>query len=233
MFGPILLATLVASSLNTPPPPVNLAAIDRVILMEPTYVGKPRYALLVFGKDARTRIWIVRDDKSLYVDHNGNGDLTEPSERMDNQYGSFNIDQLVERNGTVHRDVYFHVASNDKFRIRLGQHRQGRTQYVGWGRMEMPTFGDRPDNAPIIHFDGPLTLANYGPTYTMPRGDGTNRSHKLRLLLGTPGIGAGTFASFSDVCSKQLGNLHADIEYPLAAESGKTFRQRVELVHDG
>ena len=37
----------------------------------------PKYALLIFGPEARTRIWLVLDGTTLYVDRNGNGDLTD------------------------------------------------------------------------------------------------------------------------------------------------------------
>jgi hypothetical protein len=225
MFAPILFVGLIASGLNPP------AAIPRVIVKEPVYDGKPRYALLVFGKEAKTRIWIVRDDKWLYVDRNGNGDLTEPGEKL--PVGNV-VDQIVEQDGTIHKNLYLYTMNDGKFRMRLGNNnRNARTQFVGWGRMETPTFGNRPDNAPIIHFNGPMTLDRYGPIYTFPRGDGGNRAYKLRLLVGTPGLGAGTFASFSDLCSEKLGNLQADIDYPHPTKPGETFRQRVELVHDG
>src|SRR5438552_325350 len=99
--------------------------------------------------------------------------------------------------------------------------------------MERPRWGDDAANAPIIHLDGPLTLGRYGPLYTMPRGEGTNRAFKLRLLLGTPGIGTGTFASFDEVCARDLGPVHAEIVYGDATKKGGTFTQSTELIHDG
>src|SRR5262249_26827542 len=62
---------------------------------EPVYWSKtPKYAVLAFGPKAETRMWLVLDlgydplrekpgDKdSLYLDLNGNGDLTDPAERV-------------------------------------------------------------------------------------------------------------------------------------------------------
>jgi hypothetical protein len=61
----------------------DLSKIDRTIAKEPPYQTKEvRYCLLVFGADARTRVWLVQDGETLYVDRNGNGDLTEPGERF-------------------------------------------------------------------------------------------------------------------------------------------------------
>jgi hypothetical protein len=61
----------------------DLTRIERSIAKEPRYqTGTPEYCLLVFGPDADTRIWLVRDGDVLYVDRNGDGDLTEPGEKV-------------------------------------------------------------------------------------------------------------------------------------------------------
>src|SRR5262249_28937231 len=61
----------------------DLKKVDRSIVKEPAYVTKqPRYCLLVFGPQATTRVWLVADGDFLYVDRNGNGDLTDPGERV-------------------------------------------------------------------------------------------------------------------------------------------------------
>src|SRR6516225_2384890 len=61
----------------------DLAKIERKIAKEPAYQTRtPKYCLLVFGLDARTRVWLVQDGDALYVDRNGNGDLTENGERV-------------------------------------------------------------------------------------------------------------------------------------------------------
>jgi len=69
----------------------DLSKIDRSIKKEPVYKGKPRYCLLVFGPEAKTRIWLVLDGYALFVDRNGNGDLREEGERVEekqeNKYG--------------------------------------------------------------------------------------------------------------------------------------------------
>jgi hypothetical protein len=47
---------------------------------------------LVFGPEAKTRIWLVQDGDDLYVDRNGNGDLTEPDEKVAREKGEKNGD---------------------------------------------------------------------------------------------------------------------------------------------
>src|SRR6266566_2992050 len=61
----------------------DLAKIERKIAKEPTYQTQtPKYCLLVFGLDAKTRVWLVQDGDTLYLDRNGNGDLTEDGKRV-------------------------------------------------------------------------------------------------------------------------------------------------------
>jgi hypothetical protein len=60
----------------------DLAKVDRSIRREPAYRSRPGYCLLVFGPEAKHRAWLVLDGDALYVDRNGNGDLTEEGERV-------------------------------------------------------------------------------------------------------------------------------------------------------
>jgi hypothetical protein len=64
---------------------VDLTKIDRAIAKEPAYQDKPKYCLVVFGQKAKFPVWLVRDGDSLYVDRNGNGDLTDKEERIANR----------------------------------------------------------------------------------------------------------------------------------------------------
>jgi hypothetical protein len=101
-----LLATLLAIF---PAAAADLTKLDRSIAREPTYATKsPRYVLLVIGPDARDRVWLVKDGDTLYVDRNGNGDLTEPGEKIAAQQGGsaedgydFEIDDIT-LGGTKH-----------------------------------------------------------------------------------------------------------------------------------
>jgi hypothetical protein len=60
----------------------DLTKVDRTIAKEPAYRHKPKYCLLVFGPEAKSRVWLVQDGDTLYVDRNGNGDLTEPGAKI-------------------------------------------------------------------------------------------------------------------------------------------------------
>src|SRR5262249_49765639 len=102
---------------------IDLTKIDRTIHKEPAYRTKPRYALLVLGPMAETRIWLVIDDKTLYVDRNGNGDLTEEGEKVSAEktnspdYLEFYAGAFVEADGkTKHSNLYV----NQYFHQKLG-----------------------------------------------------------------------------------------------------------------
>jgi hypothetical protein len=87
----------------------DLTRIDRSIAKEPLYKTKtPEYCLLVFGPEAKTRVWLVRDGDALYVDRNGNGDLTEPGEKV----------AAHARYSVPEENVYTFQAGD----IRVGQH---------------------------------------------------------------------------------------------------------------
>jgi hypothetical protein len=78
----VLLAALLLLSAS-PAPAADLTTIDRTIAKEPAYQTKtPKYCMLVFGPEAKDRVWIVLDGDTLYVDKNGNGDLTEEDEGL-------------------------------------------------------------------------------------------------------------------------------------------------------
>src|SRR6266850_569590 len=77
-----LAASLALSFWSLTAQAADLTQIGRTLKHEPVYQGKPKYCLLALGPEATTRVWLVLDDDNLYVDRNGNGDLTEPGERF-------------------------------------------------------------------------------------------------------------------------------------------------------
>jgi RNA polymerase sigma factor (sigma-70 family) len=154
-----------------PLPKVDLAKIDRTIRKEPAYHNKPRYCLLVLGQKAETRIWLVIDGETLFVDRNGNGNLTEEGKQLAGKRPvspgilEFHVGPFTEADGkTKHSDLivyeyfarqYGHlvntVAVMDVLGIR-GQTTNGEDDCA---------FADSPKDAPIIHINGPLTMMAY------------------------------------------------------------------------
>src|SRR5262245_47091454 len=79
---PLISTLLVVGSTAVTACGADLTKIDRTIAKEPVYKSKPKYCLLVFGPEAKTRVWLVQDGDVLYVDRKGNGDLTEPGQKV-------------------------------------------------------------------------------------------------------------------------------------------------------
>lgn len=208
---------------------VNLEKVDRAIAKLPTFSAESQdYCLLVFGPEAAKRVWLVRDGEILYVDRNGNGDLTEPEDRITSDAKSskpdegvfqFAVGDLVD-GPLLHKDlrvswfkldhlkdtdadVRAALASDPKFRAcsvavdvevpnQVGSGIDGRLPQsaMAWDHRGLLRFAARPADAPIIHFGGPwdVTLAGTPGRWRI------GRTEEVYLVVGTPGIGAGSTA---------------------------------------
>ena len=101
---------------------LDLSTIDRKIVKEPVYASPPKYCLLVLGPEAKTRVWLVQDGDTLYVDRNGNGDLTEAGEKVAarkgddmNDWLEFSAGEIREGN-LLHRRLLVNVMKLDRRR---------------------------------------------------------------------------------------------------------------------
>lgn len=178
-------AVLLALVLDPAARGADLKSVKRTIAREPVYQTKsPRYGLLVFGPEAKFRFWLIRDGENLYVDRNGNGDLTEPGKRVKLPSAV----NLTEPDGTTHtalvgrrpaNGLWLMVNVGGKFR-----------QFAGRNPDQPLQFAERPQDAPVIHFGGPLEFGFYeGPPTLVP-----GVTVELNVVLGTPGVGKGSFA---------------------------------------
>jgi hypothetical protein len=205
---------------------VDLAKIDRSIAKEPAYQGKPRYCLLVFGHHAKSRLWLVQDGNVLYVDRNGNGDVTDDGDRVVHGGDDKATDFLSFQAGDIKDGPLTHT--------KLSVTRSLATEaYVGdakeWARIKTANpkpyiwsvgvtaeraaepddglpktvryivngdglgflvFGDRPADAPVIHFNGPWSLGLQDMKQRIVIG----KPRMLQIGVGTQGIGPGTFS---------------------------------------
>jgi hypothetical protein len=120
----------------------DLSKADRTIKKEPTYKTKPKYCLLVFGPEAKTRVWVVIDGDAAYVDRNGNGDLTEPGKRVQLPGES----KVTESDGKTKIELMIQPAGTDQS-VYCEAAIQGRyVQYAFTKPVEHPR------DAPIYHF---------------------------------------------------------------------------------
>src|SRR5262245_100008 len=151
-----------------------LARVERAIAKEPKYQSKsPRYCLLVFGPEARFRVWLVQDGDALYVDRNGNGDLTESGERIEKKTGEAGSRRWegIELTDGPRKHAITHVTEmtvtetyvgdRKEFARIKGKHDQAVNTWIGV-RAERLADDDRPlpkDINYIINGDGTGYLA--------------------------------------------------------------------------
>jgi RNA polymerase sigma factor (sigma-70 family) len=98
-------------------------------IKEPKYQNEPRYALVVFGPKRDHRVWMVLDGTTLYVDRNGNGDLTEPDERLEPNNPKDGSNHFGGSGSHTHFDVF-------EFTVRAGIGGTGKFKLHHWIRAE-------------------------------------------------------------------------------------------------
>ena len=183
----------------------DLTKIERTIRKEPAYQTKtPKYCLLVFGAQAKARMWLVQDGNVLLVDRNGDGDLTGADKRVEvnPKYNAFYTGPLSLADGKFQYRLT--VWADDRGRVEIKLYRKGAFEQMAgltaissreWMNRDNIEesefrFADRPQDAPIVHFDGPLTLKPIFTKQVFERGD---KPVRFPVMVGTPGLGKGTF----------------------------------------
>jgi hypothetical protein len=220
--------------------PAVLASIDRAIVKEPAYQsGAPRYCLLAFGPEAKFRVWLVQDGDVLYVDRNGNGDLTETGERIEKKQGEAGRrrwEGIELTDGPRKHTITYvsemtvteeYVADGKEFARLKGKHDRAVNTWIGV-RAERPVDDDRPlpkhiqyiingDGTGYLAFadrpqDAPVSHLN-GPwgfgLQDIKQHLAAGQQTMLQLGVGTAGIGPGTFAFV------QYPNTIPDDAYPV------------------
>ncbi|MBW3542703.1 MAG: hypothetical protein KY476_20760 [Planctomycetes bacterium] len=168
----------------------DLEKIERRILKEPSYESKPQYGLLVFGPRAKTRVWVALDEHALYVDRNSDLELSAESERVALDQKEFRPVEILEPQGEIrHR-----ILSVKPWRTRDGEQALSVTVKVNdqYRQFANCYLADTPQKAPILHFDGPLTIRlDEQPTLV------AGQPEELYVGVGTPGLGRDAFAYLS------------------------------------
>jgi len=239
----------------------DLAKIERKIAKEPAYQTKtPKYCLLVFGPEAKTRVWLVQDGDVLYVDRNGNGDLTEEGKRVtlkqnSDNYRSFEAGD-IKADGLTHTGLSVsqlkasaESVGNDEEWERIKK--SGPEPWMWWVRLtvERPAedkrdlpksisyvingdglgmllFADKPQDAPIIHLNGPWSLGLQDRKQRLIAGEKSN----LQIGVGTQGVGPGTFAFvlYTNTIPKDAYP-DAEITFPAKSPGQQPIHQKFTL----
>jgi hypothetical protein len=241
--------------------------IDRTLVKEPAYRTKaPKYGLLLFGPDGKDRVWLVHDGDTLYVDRNGNGDLTEPGEKVaaEKKPGRDSVEEGyafdvgdVTVGGRTHKglavyfvplkvyadgalgkrpDVKAALAKDPKAAaVRLSVDAEvpglkggglgGRASFSA-GPIDLAgvlQFAAKPTDAPAVHAGGPLQVTFYAELPSLRVGRGS----ELVLVVGTPGVGPGTFAmlDYEGTVPADVKPV-ADVALPPARPGGPPLKER-------
>ena len=174
---------------------------DRRLTKEPAYQRTPRYYLLVFGAEAKTSVWLVFDGTTLYVDRNGNGDLTEPGERFtpkeskvtteiegkEYPHLDYDIPDVTERDGKT-KHTQLRVSLMRATPQEYGELYVAVRTVAGFRQYSYFIYNHdkktslRPATAPFRHFGGPLHLKLLEPAPGLLRGE----SMTLYAQIETP-----------------------------------------------
>jgi hypothetical protein len=242
----ISLASLLGD-LSTPAKAADLTKIDRSIAKEPPYQTKaPKYCLLVFGPEARYRVWLVLDGDTLYVDRNGNGDLTEPGkstkvESSNSDPASFSPITIFGPDGKTEEKLNF--ALYGWFDYRDGKNKpqvspavsvwwKGRW-FGSWGDETGPcAWGARPKDAPILHIDGPLQMGFEIPAESALQWKRDGQI-ELSVGVGTKGLGKGAFVhlSYANNAIPEDAYPSAVLEFPNKSPGGPPIQIQTVLKH--
>ena len=182
--------------------------MDRTIAREPKYLANPLYGLIVFDIETKARVWFVLDKSStdkkehdvLYLDRNGNGDLTESGERYVtpvNEGGTVVHETgpiKINESGPEHTEFKLYASMVQRgispfFRVKLG----GKDEM--WGGFSRPGersgLGSTPEKAPVFvaSLQPPLTFQLF-----LSNGEFlTAGNARIAVVVGVPGNGPGTF----------------------------------------
>jgi hypothetical protein len=202
------------------------------LLKEPGYRATPGYLLLHFGREAEQRMWMVLDGDTLYVDRNGNGDLTDADERIerdpdDRNAMVFGVTQLcLKPDEKAECTLFVTVDAKDPRLLS-----EVSLRAPGWSKRHTQTtqgripLAQRPKDAPIVHFGGPLTL-----TLMEWEGDVGNRElrrgcrYGLSILVGTPvrGTPTETFSALMPGFGQLTSAVPVvEVEFPSRAADGR------------
>jgi hypothetical protein len=210
----------------------DLTTVERTIAKEPAYKNKPKYCLCVFGPEAKTRVWLVLDGNVLYVDRNGNGDLTEKDERVTGMQAYRGLTQFAAgavtlpegESQTIHLRLDLSTYEGSPMIFPRIVATIDRTEWTS----SLYEFADRPKIAPIVHFNGLLTFVCLSPPNFVP-GKTTN----LTIFTGTAGLGEQAFAWRS--VKEMIGvdaQVRARFEFPNKDPDARPFVIFATLVMD-
>jgi hypothetical protein len=233
----MFLSVLSLVVLSLPARAVDYAKVDRAIGKEPAYQASPKYALLLFGKEAKLRVWVVLDGQTVYLDRKGDGDLTSKDMRFARLEDCRDV-ELADPDGKTHyliRHVsVIKVKDGGQEFLDVDVDIKGPVSYRQYGGADLR---GRARDAQLAHFHGPLTMGPRTIDGKLPEGlklVAGDQPTDLNGYVGTINAEHGCWV----VVRSHDGNKSAfpegvfpvvDVEFPPKAPGGAPVRKRYML----
>jgi hypothetical protein len=184
----------------------ELTKFRTTLRKEPTYVSKrPLYGLAAFGPKADKAVWLVLDKSKpdgnaydvLFIDRNGNGDLTEPGERL--TFGTdqrFRLPEFIDpATGARHGELTVR-AEGENPTVMLSVRWRGKFR-LGGGYPQDPEegylrFAPSPAEAPVLWVcgDEPFQFQHWCSGKLAIGG-----ADEFKVFLGRRGLGKSAFCA--------------------------------------
>ncbi len=207
----------------------DLTQVERRIAKEPSYeTDSPKYFLIALGPDAKARVWIVIDGQVMYVDRNGNNDLTEAGERIQGDEGAFKIDKLFDPNTqrthtelVVYIDRLIPTSAGTSYVSPFQMTGRVRGRYAFTG---ITKPADTARQAPMLHLDGPLRARPFGGGFrTVDRA----AEKKFSVQLFGRGLGGAIYIEYDGIPAGIYPT--AAFVFPTRSPGGQAIKQTVVL----
>jgi hypothetical protein len=237
MRTPCLLIALPLLAFCLPARAVDYSKLDRTIAKEPAYQKSPKYALLLFGNEARLRVWLVLDGDTVYLDRNADGDLTAKDEHFARKEDCRDVEIPDPDRRTRYVIKYVSTFTDKKDNrefLDVDVEIKGPLSYAQYCGVELT---GHPREAKVAHFNGPLTMGPITINWKLPAdlalvtGDTPT---DLRGHVGTMSAEHGCWV----VVRSHHGDASAfppgvcpvvDVEFPPKAPGGPTVKKRYKL----
>jgi hypothetical protein len=214
---------------------VDYTRVDRTVGNEPAYQQAPRYALLLFGTEARLRVLVALDGQTVYIDRNADGNLTGKDECFARPQDCKDIEIKGSDGKTRYR-----INGLSTFKDQAREHLMvdvtinGPLSYQQYCDVELK---GSVREARLAHFHGPLTMGPVTINWKVPAGLTLATGEKPTELQGHVGTFSAKHGCWVVVRShngKQSAfpeGVHpvVDVQFPPKAAGGPAVKRRYAL----
>jgi hypothetical protein len=192
---------------------------------------------LLFGPQAKVRVWIVLDGQTVYLDRNADGDLTANHERFENFSACKDI-EIADADGKTRYVITgmsdYKLGEPPRPHLIINVDIKGPLSYRQY--CDVGTE-DSPEKAKIAHFHGPLAMWPRTIWWKIPADLVLKTGDQPAELLAGPGTMDPKYGCWVVVCTHH-GNEPdfprgvvpvAEVEFPPAVAREKPLKKRYNL----